>query len=196
MPTNGDSRIRSRASGSEGAGSTTESGMSTSPTGNGSPTDAGVGHTAGQDLLGGIQRKVSSTVDQQKNRAADGIGNIADVFRNAGGELRAQNETLASYVDMASDQMKRFADQIRQRGVEDMASDVAEFARRRPALFIGGAFLVGLSIARFVKSSANRATDYSEYTGADYSEFPEATRYRTSSRPAYTGTGLGEPGGY
>ncbi len=81
------------------------------------------------------------------------------MIRNATNELRGENEALASYVDMASDQMRRFADQIRQRGVTDMIDDVGQFARRRPALFIGGAFLVGLGIARFLKSTADRGDD-------------------------------------
>jgi hypothetical protein len=87
-------------------------------------------------VLGGIQQRVTSRVDEQKNRAADGLGGIADVFRSAGNELRNENETLASYVDTASDQLKRFADNIRQRGVADILDDVHAFARRRPALFM------------------------------------------------------------
>jgi hypothetical protein len=110
-------------------------------------------------LLGGIQQRVTSRVDEQKNRAADGLGGIAEVIRTAGDELRLENETLASYVDAAGDQMRRLADNIRQRGVSDMVDDVVVFAQRRPALFIGGAFLVGLGIARFLKSSADRGDD-------------------------------------
>ncbi len=117
------------------------------------------GASGSSGLLGGMKQKVTSRVDEQKNRAADGLGGIADVFRTAGNELRSENEALASYVDMASDQMRRFADQIRERGVADMMDDVSQFARRRPALFIGGAFLVGLGIARFLKSSAERGDD-------------------------------------
>lgn len=71
------------------------------------------GTTTANGVLGGIQQRVTSRVDEQKNRAADGLGGIADVFRNASNELRNENETIASYVDMASDQMRRFADQIR-----------------------------------------------------------------------------------
>ena len=85
-------------------------------------------------LLGGIKQNVTSRVDEQKNRAADGLGGIANVFRTAGNELRSENEAVAAYVDMASDQLKRFADQIRQKGVTDMLDDVHDFARRRPAL--------------------------------------------------------------
>lgn len=123
-------------------------------TGNGHAADVNDQSTAG--VFGAFQQRVSSRVDQQKNRAADGLGGIADVIRSAGNELRAENEALASYVDMASDQMRRFADQIRERGVADMLDDVDRFARRNPAVFIGGAFLVGLGVARFLKASADR----------------------------------------
>jgi ClpP class serine protease len=105
-------------------------------------------------LLSGIQQKVTSRVDAQKNRAADGLGGIADVIRSASDELRLENETLASYVDMASDQMRRVANQIRERGVADMMDDVNAFAQRRPTLFVGVAFVLGIGLARFLKSSA------------------------------------------
>ena len=133
--------------------------------GNGQAADAANGST----LLGGIQQKVTSRVDEQKNKAADGLGGIADVFRNAGNELRNENETMAQYVDMASDQLRRFADNIRQRGVADMMDDVNRFARRNPAMFIGGAFLVGFGIARFMKASAQRGDDrsYGNFSDVD-----------------------------
>ena len=133
---------------------------------------------------------MTSRVDEQKNRAADGIGGIADVFRSAGNELRNENETLASYVDTASDQLKRFADNIRERGVADILDDVHAFARRRPALFIGGAFLVGLGIARFLKSSADRGDNRSY---RDFSSVDPMTA--GTGNPSYSGD-LGETGRY
>ena len=142
-------------------------------------------------VLGGVKERVTTRVDEQKNRAADGLGGIADVFRNASNELRNENETLASYVDMASDQMRRFADQIRQKGVADMLDDVHAFARRRPALFIGGAFLVGIGIARFLKASADRSS-MREY-GDGFSSVDPMTAGTGS--PSYSGD-LGEAGSY
>jgi len=149
-------------------GSVAKTGDSPVLGGSGTKANGGVKGEA-RGVLGGIQQRVTSRVDEQKNRAADGLGGIADVFRSAGNELRSENEALASYVDMASDQMRRFADTIRQRGVADMMDDVTEFARRRPALFVGGAFLIGLGIARFLKSSADRGDDrrYSDFSSAD-----------------------------
>lgn len=160
-------------------------------TGNGSASGAN-GDTTAAGFIGGIKQNVTSRVDEQKNRAADGLGGIANVIRNAGNELRTENEALASYVDMASDQLRRFADQIREKGVADMLDDVHGFARRRPALFIGGAFLVGLGIARFLKSSAERG-DYDMNAG-----FSDVDPMTTQTVPSYggTGSGLGQTSGY
>jgi hypothetical protein len=169
MPTNS----RSKTSSVAGLGAESERPNGAPRSGNGSAAE-----TAG--ILGGIKQNVTSRVDEQKNRAADGLGGIAKVIRNAGNELRTENEALASYVDMASDQLRRFADQIRQKGVADMMDDVHDFARRRPALFIGGAFLVGLGIARFLKSSADRDAYDTEISG-----FSDVDPMTTQSVPSY-----------
>jgi len=156
----------------------------TSTAGNGRANEQASG------VLGGIQQRVTSRVDEQKNRAADGLGGIADVIRNAGNELRGENETLAQYVDAASDQLRRFATTIRQRGVADMMDDVNRFAKRNPAVFIGGAFLVGIGIARFLKASADRGDDrsYDNFSGVD-------PMTAGPGSPSYSGD-LGESSGY
>lgn len=107
-------------------------------------------------LIDEVRGQVTSTVNVQKDRAAAGLGGVADAIRHAGDELRARNEGLAGYIDRASDQLRQLADQIREKGAEDIAADVAEFGRRRPAIFIGGAFIIGLGLARFLKSTAPR----------------------------------------
>jgi hypothetical protein len=164
---------------------------STSPRGNGAVhATSGNGGVTVQGVIGGIQQRVTSRVDQQKNRAADGLGGIADVFRAASDELRNENETLASYVDMASDQLRSFATQIRQRGVGDMMDDVNAFARRRPALFIGGAFLLGVGLARFLKSSADAGSERNY--GGGFSSIDPMTA--STGSPSYSG-GLGRESG-
>jgi len=147
------------------------------------------GQDRSQGLLGDIQQRVTSRVDEQKNRAADGLGGIADVIRTAGNELRNENDTIAEYVDMASDQLRRFAETIRKRGVADMLGDVNDFARRRPALFIGGAFVLGMGLARFLKSSADRG-------GRNYANFSDLDPMTAGTgSPAYSGD-FGETGKY
>jgi hypothetical protein len=194
MPTNRETKSSSRSAGASDQGdkpngSTTGAGNGAAYSAAGNRGNGGAnGESGSSGLLDGMKQKVTSRVDEQKNRAADGLGGIADVIRTAGNELRGENEALASYVDMASDQMRRFADQIRQRGVADMMDDVGQFARRRPALFIGGAFLVGLGIARFLKSSADRGGDRSY---PDFSDVDPMTAGPGSSSYA---SGFGEAG--
>jgi hypothetical protein len=183
MATNRESKTSNRSTGSSAGDKPNGSARAANGSAQG---DMGDGQAPG--ILGGIQQKVTSRVDEQKNRAADGLGGIADVFRNAGNELRGENEALAQYVDMASDQLRRFADTIRQRGVADMLDDVNSFAKQRPALFIGGAFLVGIGVARFLKSSAER--DVREY--GDFSSVDPMTAGTGS--PSYSGDL--EAGGY
>lgn len=180
MPTNRENKPNGSAT-KAANGATTSATTGSTETGN-SGVAAGV--------LSGIQQKVTSRVDEQKNRAADGLGGIANVIRNAGSELRTENEALASYVEMASDQLKNFADTIRQRGVADMLDDVHAFARRRPALFVGGAFLVGLGIARFLKASSERqhTRDYGNFSSVD-------PMTAGPGSPSYSGD-MGEVGGY
>ncbi len=180
---------RSKTSGASTGGDQLDRPNGPARTGNGSVSGGDNGDTA-SGFIGGIKQNVTSRVDEQKNRAADGLGGIANVIRNAGNELRNENEALASYVDAASDQMRRFADRIREKGVADMMDDVHTFARRRPALFVGGAFLVGLGLARFLKSSAERG-DYDSNAG-----FSDVDPMTTQSVPNYGASGLGEAGGY
>lgn len=129
---------------------------------------SGSGATGSTGATGGagssksdLRQKVASTVasaaDTQKNRAADGLGGIADVARQTGEELRGQNEMLASWVNAASDQLRHLADRLRERPAAELADDLTRFARERPAVFLGGAFLLGLGVARLLKSSPERA---------------------------------------
>jgi hypothetical protein len=193
MATNRESKSSTRANvatGTSGMSSQGERPGTTGRAGNGSVA-TGNGPNGGASspgFLGGIQQKVTSQVDQQKNRAADGLGGIANAIRNASNELRTENEAVAAYVDSASDALRRWADQIREKGVADMLDDVQVFARRRPAVFVGGAFLVGLGLARFLKSTSDRH-DYEPSGSEGFSDIDPMTAPTVT--PSY---GVGSPG--
>ena len=73
-----------------------------------------------------------------------------------------------------------------------MLDDLNSFARRRPAVFIGGAFLVGLGLARFLKSSADRDLYESDVTAS----FSDVDPMTTQTAPTFGNTRFGEAGGY
>jgi hypothetical protein len=67
--------------------------------------------------------------------------------------------TVGEYAGSVAEQVERFSGYLRDQSIDQILGEVAEFARRRPALFMGGAFTLGLLAARFLKStSANGAS--------------------------------------
>jgi hypothetical protein len=90
---------------------------------------------------------------------ASGLGTVADTIRQVGSTLRETDEqtgitnTAAQYGDSLAQQIEKISQYFERSDVRVMMRDVETFARRNPAVFIGGAFAVGLLAARFLKSS-------------------------------------------
>ena len=113
--------------------------------------------SSGTGLMDRVRQGANTQLSTQKNRATDGIGNVAQAVRQTTQHLREQqHDTIARYVEQAADQLERMSDRLRQKDVGQLLQDAQQFARRRPAVFIGSAFAVGLLGARFLKSSRER----------------------------------------
>lgn len=170
------------------AGGGTQSGA-----GSASQTDLGA---KAQEVVGQTQQKAGEVVDQakqqatsqlssQKDRAVDSLGTVADALRQTGKHLRESDQQgIAQYADKAAERVEQFSGQLRGKDVQEIVRDVERYARQQPALFLGGAFVLGLLGARFLKSSAQR-----EDTG-------DAGQYRSgqygSSRPGYYSGAYGD----
>lgn len=114
--------------------------------------------TGGAGLMDRVKQSAASQLDTQKDRATDGLDSVAQAVRQSGQHLRdQQHDTIAQYIEQAADQLERFAGRLKDRNVGDLAREAQELARRRPALFIGSAFALGLLGARFLKSSKGNA---------------------------------------
>ena len=112
-----------------------------------------VAHVAGQ-----AREQVRSRADAQLDRAAQGLDAMAQALRQTGQQLREQNQNglAPQAVDVAADQVERLASYLHSHDVGQLVSQVEDVARRQPALFLGGAFALGLLGARFLKSSVPR----------------------------------------
>ena len=138
-----------------------------------------------------VKQQASTRVNEQKVRAAEGLGSVASAIRQASEHLRNENQTLATYADKAVDQIQQFADRMRDKDPAEMVRDAERFARRNPTAFIGGAFVLGLALARFLKSSGEG--DYGERSLVHHdSDFGETG---VSGTAAY-GTSYGSYGNY
>jgi hypothetical protein len=151
---------------------------------------AGQAQERAGEVMDRAGRQVNSALAGQKSQAAGSMESIAHAVRQTGQQLREQDQAgIAEYADRAADQMESFSRQLRERDVSDLVGEVESFARRQPALFLGGALLLGFMGARFLKSSGQQAgPDYSQDA---YWRDPYATRYGPGA-----GRTFGAPGTY
>lgn len=84
---------------------------------------------------------------------------IAQALQSTGEQLREQDQdSIGQYADQAG----RLADYLDDKDSEELMSEVEDFARNKPAIFMGGAFILGAAAARFLKSSAGQTGDLKE----------------------------------
>ncbi len=102
------------------------------------------------------QSQAQTRLDRGKQEAAVTLTSVATSLLNSGMQLRDEQQDLASeYVERAARQVERAANYVQNADLREVVDQVEDFARRRPAVFIGSAFAAGLLAARFLKSSRN-----------------------------------------
>jgi hypothetical protein len=142
-------------------------------------------------IVGRVRERATSQLATQKDRATDGLGTVAQAMRQTTQHLRTQQqEAIAGYAEKAADQLERFSQRLKEKDVTQILDDAQQLARRQPALFIGGAFAIGLLGARFLKSSSPRQgsrslsvyRDDDGFSGGAYSTSRSTVR-ETSASP-------------
>jgi uncharacterized protein YjbJ (UPF0337 family) len=108
---------------------------------------------AGQ-VVDQARQQVSSRLAGQKDRAAEGLTSVAQALRQTSQHLREQDQqNVTGYIESAASQVERVSNYLKHNDLGGLIDDVEQFARRQPALFLGGTFVLGLLGARFLKSS-------------------------------------------
>jgi len=103
---------------------------------------------------GKVQDQVQTVLSQQKSAGADYIGAIAQATERAAGEFAEALPQAAQYIRKASGQMEDVANIVRTRDVRELVGEVEKLARSQPALFFGGAVILGFAALRFFKSAS------------------------------------------
>lgn len=140
-------------------------------------TTSSIGAGSGQSnvstgLMDRVRDRANAQLSNQKDRATDGIGSVAQAVRRSTQELReGHHETVAEYIERAADQLDQLSTRLKNKDVGQLLRDAQNLARRQPNIFIGTAFMLGLVGARFMKSSPHdtyegqpawqRTSDYS-----------------------------------
>ena len=157
----------------------------TSPQGGDRSNDSGI--------VDKVRERATAQLSSQKDKATDGLGTVAQAVRQTTQSLRdQQHDTVAQYVERAADQIERVSERLKNKDVGELLDDAQQLARRQPALFIGGAFALGLVGARFLKSSSpDRGLTNYDRSGGYGSGSYGSTGYGTGY-----GQGAGTSGSY
>jgi hypothetical protein len=156
--------------------------------------------------------RATSSLGESKSQVADQFGNLADALRRTTEHLRSEDQQrIAGITETVARQVEQVADYIRNKDAQGMRQDLENLARRQPALMIGGALVLGLVGARFLKSSERRGgrrfgdgrqfgrEGRFGYTGYDQPYSGDIDVASTSSRRpgyGYPGPESGMGGGY
>lgn len=110
-------------------------------------------------LAGQARQQVSSLVTEQKERAAERLSRLAGLMREAAAKLETDDigGPMGQYATRAADRADSMSSYVRRSDVETLVQDVGRFGRRRPEVFLGGTFLTGLILARFLKASSRES---------------------------------------
>ncbi|HEU5012632.1 MAG TPA: hypothetical protein VFT66_08820 [Roseiflexaceae bacterium] len=144
--------------------------------------------TAGQ-IADQARQQATSRIADQKDRAAEGLTGVAQALRQTSQQLNDHDQSgFTTYIDSAANQVERVSHYLRDKDVGELIDDVEYYARREPALFVGGAFVLGLLGARFLKSSRPQASGSGSYALA-------TRRNYAPTRGSYYGQGQQRAGG-
>lgn len=124
--------------------------------------------TAGQAYEAAAE-KATTKLEEQKTNLSGGLASIAGSVRQVGENLRGPDvqdgisKFTSEYSGLAADKIEGIASYFERKNVREMYADLESFARRNPAMFVGGAFAIGLLAGRFLKSgSPSSGTRFAE----------------------------------
>lgn len=120
--------------------------------------------TAGQAYEMAAEKAVEK-LDEQKAVVTSSLASVADSIKQVGETLRETDEQTgvteitAKYGDRLAGQIEQISNYFETNDLRGIVRDVEDFARKNPAVFIGGAFALGILAARFLKSSTPSAAE-------------------------------------
>ncbi|MET9950504.1 hypothetical protein ABZ135_03005 [Streptomyces sp. NPDC006339] len=111
---------------------------------------AGVAHEAtaqARDLVGELRDQLQGQAQSQTQRLAENVRRLADELREMS-ESGKPDSSAAGVVRQIADGGHQVASRLEERGPDGLVSDLQDFARRRPGVFLAGAALAGFAVAR------------------------------------------------
>jgi hypothetical protein len=140
---------------------------------------------AAVSTAGAVKNRLSGELDYRKYRGRQRLTRVANVLRETGASLNGDDEVMARYTERAAERVDRLAQYLDQKDVNEILHDARQMARQRPELFVGGLFVAGLMLGRFLRTAKP-----SQHEGA----YGTASQYGGSQYGGYGSDVSGSPG--
>lgn len=141
-----------------------------------------VKQTAGQ-VADTAQHSAESQLSTRKNQAAQSVDSAVHALNQVSNQLRQDNQQpLAQVTDFAAQGLGHVSDYLQNTSVRSIVGDIENVARQQPALFLTGAFALGVIAARFIKSSGSATNQSNQWnSGWNQNGYANPRGWQTSS---------------
>lgn len=109
---------------------------------------------------------VRQNTQSAKQQAAERVRKLGATVRKVGEHLRVEDQHyVADKANDASQRLETLANYLNTADVSTIMRDSGNWARSNPAVFFGGAFVVGLATGRFLKAAGPVSSSSTAITG-------------------------------
>ena len=136
-----------------------------------------------------VHEEAERFFDERRDRAASKVEKVGKLVHQASHALHAvRMDGVADAIDSAAERVESLSDYIKDRNLNDIIQDAGDVVNQHKALAIGGLFVTGFAIARFLKASeANIEQD--DEADEDRGERRSSERSLARTRPRDGGGG-------
>lgn len=108
----------------------------------------------GRELMGETKDRLREEADRQTGRTASGLRSMSGELRSMADSSEQPESSVATWVRRGADEIESFASRLDSEGIEGVARDVGDFARRNPTTFLVTTFGAGLLVGRLMKNTS------------------------------------------
>lgn len=106
--------------------------------------------STGEQAYDTVKTEAERLAVERRNGIASYAHDVADAFASASNTLQERGRNTAAHVARrASEELGALSQRVGGQDVGSLLHSVEDFARQRPALFLGGAFLLSFALVRY-----------------------------------------------
>lgn len=107
-----------------------------------------------------VAEKAQSSFENAKTSVTRQLSAAAQAIDSAADQIQQDHSGLSQRMKQLVDKAENASQYLQDKSPKELKEDLEDFARAKPAWFLGGALLAGILAARFLKSSEKGSVEY------------------------------------